>query len=158
MELLYLIILSGCYMNMKANIFFDNMVIFLFLAINYKTNILQYNQNDPISVLLYSFNIIIHLIFYQINIIINYIHEYKLGKYIIDLCYWIDGKYIKLKNTIIYYTFTVPFNHIVKFITKKIFYYVLKKINKPINKPNLNKIIKLESAEDINLFLDRLTN
>jgi hypothetical protein len=158
MELLQLILFGICYSFMNTLVLFDTIFIFIFLKINYKTQIIDYNPYNNISVLINFINIIIYLTIYYINIIFYVVKQNNFGNMIICTYNHINSKYIKIKNKILYYTLVTP----VIFIIKKIFNNLVKKfeINKNLidkqNMYNLNYTHKLQTNQDINNFLDRL--
>lgn len=174
MELLQLIIFSLCYTFMSAGTFFDTCLIYLFLRITYKSNMIQFNQNDPMSIMLNLTNIMLHLMVYQMGIMIEFAKQNTLGDRIISGYNILNLRYINLRNKVLHWILYKPMKFALgKVVGNLMDDQALNEIKKmsmeqsvnlnfnpntlpKIPKTQINPDLKLDSNHDINNFLDGL--
>jgi len=184
MELLRLIIFSLCYSFMSTSTLFDTVMIYSFISISYKTNILQNNNYDPISIFMNSINTMMYLLVIQMNLIIAILKEYKYSKKVISIYEQLNNKYVKLRNKLLYFILFKPMQFVMKRAFGNLFdQSILEQIKKmgqlqlqsqaekngldnqinlkdflnDLQKPSLPaQNIKLNTRQDIDNFLDSL--
>jgi len=143
MELLQLIFFSFSYSFLSTGTFLNTLLLYSFLSLTYRNNILNSNNLDPTIILSNFIKVMLHLLVYQIELLVNIIKKNPNGNKIINIYNNINIKYVMLKNKLLYNMILKP----TKLVTNKIFKYIN-------NDDNSN--IQLKSNQDINKFLDGL--
>ena len=149
MELLQLILFSLSYTFMSTGIFFDTILIYLFLKISYKSNNLTHiNLYDPTTILIKFLIITLYLMVYQMDMMIDILKQNNYSNQVISVYNKLNVKYVELRNTMLYYVLFKP----LKFGMKK----AISNFKISIPKTNIDSNIKLNSNQSINDFLDGL--
>jgi len=143
MELLQLIFFSFSYSFLSTGTFLNTLLLYSFLSLTYRNNILNSNNLDPTIILSNFIKVMLHLLVFQVGLLVNIIKKNPNGNKIINIYNNVNIKYVMLKNKLLYYIILTP----TKLITNKIFKYIS-------NDDNSN--IQLKSNQDINKFLDGL--
>jgi hypothetical protein len=169
---------------MSTSTLFDTVMIYSFISISYKTNILQNNNYDPISIFMNSINTMMYLLVIQMNLIIAILKEYKYSKKVISIYEQLNNKYVKLRNKLLYFILFKPMQFVMKRAFGNLFdQSILEQIKKmgqlqlqsqaekngldnqinlkdflnDLQKPSLPaQNIKLNTRQDIDNFLDSL--
>lgn len=144
MELLQLIFFTLSYNFMSIGNFFNTILIYLFLKLTYKNNILTNTNNlDPTMIIINFLNTALHLLVYQMGLIINIIKQNDYCNFVVNIYNIANKKYVELRNKTLYYIVFTPLK------------LGMKKVICNLNiEPNSN--IELKSNQDINNFLDGL--
>lgn len=164
MELFKLIICITILFFFNLSVLVDTILIYLFLMINYKTNINYDNNVDPIIMTINLINIIMHLIIYQFNNFVKAINKTKYGILIIYSYDYLDSKVIQIKNLIFYQVVLNPIKFVIGKTIGTIYNNdIIKELK--VNNINQNNVIKktisssevtLETNDDIYNFLNKL--